>query len=215
MATVATRIRPADNGRRMTLEEFREAETEEGYRYELARGVLEVTLVPGNRHGQVVSNLYTCIAIYHLAHPGFILRYGGGEEYRVWLPGLVSGRNPDLGISLLGQPKRLIRQGVPALVAEVVSARSADRDYRVKREEYLAYGLLEYWIADFAARRFTLLTRDGDVWQERVIKDDQAIPSLVLPGLATTVSDLWTNLDFYEDEEADEADIMDEDQPAG
>ncbi len=163
MATIATRIGPADNGRPMTLEAFREAEVEEGYRYELARGVLEVTHVPGNRHGQVVSNLYTSIASYHLAHPGVILRYGGGSEFRLWLPGLVSGRDPDLGVLLAGAPKRHRQLGIPSLVAEVVSARSGDRDYRVKREEYLAYGLLEYWIVDLAARRFTLLIRDGDV----------------------------------------------------
>ena len=48
MATVnAIRIGPADHGRKMTLEEFREAEEEGGYCYELARGVLEVTYVPG------------------------------------------------------------------------------------------------------------------------------------------------------------------------
>ena len=37
MATVTTplRIRPADHGCPMTLEEFLEAEVEEGYRYEL------------------------------------------------------------------------------------------------------------------------------------------------------------------------------------
>ena len=63
MATVASpvQIGPADNGRRMTLEEFTEAEVEEGYRYELARGVLEVTEVPNDDHGQVVWNLYRLI----------------------------------------------------------------------------------------------------------------------------------------------------------
>ncbi len=204
MATVTTRITPADNGRRMTLEEFQEAETEEGYRYELARGVIEVTKVPGDRHGTVVSNLYTGVAIYRHTHPGVIHRFGGGSEYRLWLPGLVSGRNPDLGVSLVGQSKHFRRQGIPALVAEVVSARSGDRDYRVKREEYLAYGLLEYWIVDFLGRRFTLLTRNGDVWREQIIPDERAIPSVVLPGLATTVADLWANLDRYEGEEEDE-----------
>ena len=56
MATVAApvRIGPADNGRTMTLDEFREADVEEGYRYELARGVLEVTEVPDDYHGQVI-----------------------------------------------------------------------------------------------------------------------------------------------------------------
>ena len=47
MATVTTplRIGPADRGRTMTLEEFLDADVEEGYRYELARGVLEVNQV--------------------------------------------------------------------------------------------------------------------------------------------------------------------------
>ena len=45
MATVTTplRIGLADHGRAMTLDEFEEAGFEEGYRYELARGVLEVS----------------------------------------------------------------------------------------------------------------------------------------------------------------------------
>ena len=48
MATVAPpkTIGLADRGRAMTLEEFLEAEETEGYRYELARGVLEVSEVP-------------------------------------------------------------------------------------------------------------------------------------------------------------------------
>ena len=49
MATTTIRIGPADHGRTMTLEEFREADEEPGYRYELARGVLEVTEVPNDR----------------------------------------------------------------------------------------------------------------------------------------------------------------------
>jgi len=53
MATVNLRIGPADNGRRMTLDEFREAEEQPGYLYELARGVLEVTEVPGDDHGKI------------------------------------------------------------------------------------------------------------------------------------------------------------------
>jgi hypothetical protein len=44
MAAVTLRIGPADNGRTVTLEEFREAEEKSGYLYELARGVPEVTL---------------------------------------------------------------------------------------------------------------------------------------------------------------------------
>ena len=40
MSTVAAiRIGPADNGRSMTLEEFMEAEVEEGFRYEFVRSL--------------------------------------------------------------------------------------------------------------------------------------------------------------------------------
>jgi hypothetical protein len=64
MATVAPplRIGPADHGRMITLEEFREAEELDGYRYELARGVLEVTDVPDDPHGMVVCNITRSMA---------------------------------------------------------------------------------------------------------------------------------------------------------
>ncbi len=66
MSTVASSIRigPADHGRLMTLDEFLEAEEEQGYRYELARGVLEATQVPNDTHGLIVWTLLTAIAVY-------------------------------------------------------------------------------------------------------------------------------------------------------
>jgi hypothetical protein len=84
MATVATllRIGPADHGRTMTLEEFLEAEVEEGHRYELARRVLEVTQVPNDPHGVVVCNLDRATSRYDEQHPGVIYRFGGGRSRR-------------------------------------------------------------------------------------------------------------------------------------
>ncbi len=201
MATITTRIGPLDNGRAMTIDEFLEAEEELGYRYELARGVLEVSEVPDDPHGQVVSNLYKMAFQFDLAQPGRILRVGGGNEFRLWLPGMVSGRNPDLAIVLRGSTEDYRGRRIPVLVAEVVSESSVDRDYRAKREEYLAYGILEYWIIDLKLRKLTLLIRNGDVWVERPFVEGQPIPSLVLPGLTATVSDLWTSLDEYDSED--------------
>jgi len=124
MATAATprTIGLADRGRTMTLDEFLNAEETEGYRYELARGVLEVAEVPDDPHGVVVCNV-------------------------------------------------------------------------IKREEYLAYGLLEYWIVDPLQQQVTVLTRRGDAWDEVVLRDQQVIKSLVLPGLATTVAELWIDVE--------------------
>jgi Uma2 family endonuclease len=207
MATVTTPllIGPADHGRSMTLEEFLDADVVEGYRYELGRGVLEASEVPDDAHFQVVSNLYTAIGRYDRDHPGIILRFGGGNELQLVLPGLISGRNPDLGAVLRGAPRDWRGRRLPAWVAEVVSRGSVERDYRTKREEYLAYGLLEYWIVDPIARKVTVLTRRGDTWAEAVFRDDQVIVSLVSSGFATTVAELWVDVEDVAGDDADEA----------
>jgi Uma2 family endonuclease len=168
MATVTSTIKigPADHGRLMTLEEFLEAEVEEGYRYELARGVLEVTHVPNDPHGFTVWAILRFIALYDASHPRVIGRAGGGSEFRFWLPGMISGRNPDVFVVLRGTPK----------------------DWR------------EYWIVDPLAKTVTVLIRDGDSWVEQVYREDQQAVSLVLPGLAIRLPDLWPDV---EDEQAD------------
>ena len=66
-----------------------------------------------------------------------------------------------------------------------------DRDYIIKRAEYLAYGLWEYWIVDPETETVTVLVRDGDVWVEQVYREDQQAPSMVLPGFTIRVADLW------------------------
>jgi Uma2 family endonuclease len=206
MATVTTplRIGPADRGRAMTLDEFLDADIEEGYRYELARGVLEVNQVANDPHFQVVTNLYRATGRHDREHPGIILRYGGGNELQLVMPGLISGRNPDLGVVLRNAPRDWRGRRQPALAAEVVSRGSVARDYVTKREEYLAYGLLEYWIVDPFERKVTVLTRHGDTWSEAVFRDDQVIASLVLPGFATTVAELWSDIEENDDDAADD-----------
>jgi Uma2 family endonuclease len=209
MATVTTplRIGPADHGRTMTLQEFLDADVVEGYRYELARGVLEVNQVANDPHRQVVSNLYYAVGHYHRTHPGRILAFGGGNEFQLITPELASGRNPDLGVVLRGTPKDSRGRRQPALAGEVVSRGSVERDYVTKREEYLAFRLDEYWIVDPLERKVTVLTRRGDTWSEAVFRDDQVIVSLVLPGFATTVAELWVDVEDGEDEEAADAGV--------
>jgi Uma2 family endonuclease len=199
MATIVTslRIGPADRGRTMTLEQFMDAEVEEGYRYELARGVLEVSEVPDDPHGVIVWIILQLIARYTQEHPGVIHRAGGGSEFRLWLPAMISGRNPDVAVALSRTPKDRRGRRPPSLVFEVVSegAEAHDRDYQAKRAEYLAYGLREYWIVDPQAQTVTVLVRDGDAWVEQTYREDQQAVSLVLPGFTVQVSDLWVEGD--------------------
>ncbi len=202
--TSALRIGPADHGRLMTLDEFLDAEETPGYRYELARGVLEVTEVPNDPHGQVVANLYRMIARHDVEHPRRIQRFGGAGEFRLWLPGMISGRNPDVAVILRGAPKDYRGRRIPALAIEVVSRGGEARDYETKRQEYLAYGLAEYWVVDPNAKSVTVLTRRGDVWAEKIFKDEQQLESLVLEGLRGTVAELWIDAQDETDDQDNE-----------
>ena len=87
----------------------------------------------------------------------------------------------------------------PVLAFEVVSKGGEARDYQVKREEYLAFGLREYWIVDPMARRVTVLIRDGDAWIERVFQGEQAAEGLVLPGFALPLAELWVEEELGDD----------------
>ena len=148
MPVVKLRIGPADHGRAMTLEEFRRAEEQPGYLYELARGVLEVGEVPDDDHGQVVDNVHEAISRYRRRHRGRIRRIAHGSDVRPVIPELKSDRHPDLGIIFRTGP--INARGRQEWVCEVVSpgARARRRDYQQRSEEYLALGVREYWIVD-------------------------------------------------------------------
>lgn len=83
--------------------------------------------------------------------------------------------------------------GPPSLAIEVVSEghEARTRDYVTKREEYLAYGLREYWIIDRFEQKVIVLRRRGDTWDERVFGPGQTAEGLVLPGFTVPVDDLW------------------------
>jgi Uma2 family endonuclease len=66
------RIGPADHGRRMSLDEFIKADFQEGWLYELARGVVEATQIPGFWHGQIVLRIASLFIRYDERHPGII-----------------------------------------------------------------------------------------------------------------------------------------------
>jgi Uma2 family endonuclease len=205
MATVNLRIGPTDNGRRMTLEEFQEAEEQPGFLYELARGVLEVTEVPGDDHGQIVDNLHEALSEYRREHPGLIRRIGHGSDIRLILPELELDRHPDLAVVFRNFTRMYRDRQRPDLVIEVVShgRRAKIRDYEEKREEYLDLGIREYWIVDPEERQVTILNRTEDQgqvsWSECIFAGVELIKSALLPGFQAAVSDLWFDLNQNEE----------------
>ncbi len=183
---VKTRIGPADHGRHMPLEDFAQAEGEPGYLYELARGVIEVVDLPDLPHGRMIKEIGRQITFYDADHPGVIHYWGGGSEAGMQLYGMQSERHPDISIYLARPPNQESPwdEWVPDIVIEVVSASSRARDYRDKREEYLAAGVREYWILDRRRGAMLALCRAGDAWTEQQLPTDGVYQTNLLPDFA-------------------------------
>ena len=195
MATATRRvIGPALHGKRMSFKTFIQSSFEDGWLYELARGIIDVTEVPGpSPHGRVVRRLARLLILYDDNHPGVISYAAGGGECRLRLPGMQSDRHPDQAVYLSPQPAgaQVWTRWCPDLVVEVVSKGGKTRDYVEKREEYLRLGVREYWILDPATRKMLVLTRAGDTWKETKVAAHRTHRTHLLPGLEVVPDDLF------------------------
>jgi Uma2 family endonuclease len=192
-ATLPTLIGPSDHGRRMSLAAFIRADFEEGWLYELARGVVDVTEVPGIPHARIVQRLNRLFVQYELRHPGVIDLQAGGGECRIRTPGFQSDRHPDQAIYLTPPPAagpNIWTRWIPDLVVEVVSKGGEKRDYEEKAEEYLRAGVREYWVVDPFQRRVLIHQRVGDTWARKSVAEPAGFRTGLLPGLTVNVGAL-------------------------
>ena len=180
------RVGPGDHGRRMSLDDFDRAEGREGYRYELNKGVIEVTDVPHPKHLAQLQEIRDQLVGYKLKHPGLIHSISGSNEAKLLIGSSQSERHPDLSVYLTAPPDSPDVWSIwrPEIVVEVVSERSAKRDYEEKPAEYLEFGVDEYWIVDRAKQRMTALTRWRGQWREQVVKPSKKYLTRHLPGFA-------------------------------
>src|SRR5262249_30848556 len=157
----AITIGPRDHGRRMSLDDFDRAHGRDGYNYELSRGVVTVVDVPNPKHFLQVGASRQQFAAYQLSHPDQIHSIGGSGECKPLIAGLESERHSDL-LSYKPPPphgKNVWANWVPAIAIEFISAGSEYRDYFEKREEYLLFGVREYWIVDSSRQEMLVLRR--------------------------------------------------------
>ncbi len=192
MATITRQIGPADHGQPLTLDEFIHADFEDGWLYELARGVIVVTEVPGINHGRIVGRLIEMFVVYGLNHPGVINYRASGSECRLRLPGMQSDRHPDQAVYLvpLLRDDLLGPAGSPQIVVEVVSKGGEDRDHVESAKSTFASASSEYWILDPAQQRILVLRRAGDTWEETVVAAGTTYRTHLLPGLEVRPDDL-------------------------
>ncbi len=167
---------------------------EDGNRYEVIRGFLYVSPAPTTDHQFSAFELGFQIS-------AFVRANGLGRvymaPYEVNLPfGITSPVQPDVLFFQKGnEPQKGTGrfEGVPDLIAEVLSPGTRSRDRTLKLEAYEEAGVPEYWLVDpdtqtvevYAlgkGKGYTKLVRGGagdEVW------------SSVLPGFRVTVADLF------------------------
>jgi Uma2 family endonuclease len=193
MLKTAIRVGPADHGKRMSLADFDHAEVQEGYLYELGRGVIVVSDVPGRRHLFQVADLRLQLSAYQLKNPRRIYVMAAGSECKLLLWDFESERHPDLSIYLRPPPEGedFWSTWVPEIVIEVVSASSVQRDYQEKLEEYLAFGIREYWIVDADQQRMLVLRRWGRRWRETEVRPPDVYKTRLLPGFELDVAAIF------------------------
>ncbi len=114
-----------------------------------------------------------------------------GNECKLTIAALGSERHPDLAVYLTPPPEEedddFWMRWVPEIVVEVVSASSRKRDYEEKPEEYLRFGVKEYWIVDGDIRTLTVLRRSRARWIETKVSPPEIHRTRLLPGLAFSI----------------------------
>jgi Uma2 family endonuclease len=197
MPRTATIITPADDGRRMTLAEFENADTQNGAIYELGRGIIVMMNVPGLKHFAQVNVIRRQLAVYEIANPSAIYGIASGSDCKLLITSLESERHPDIAVYKTPPPSgpNHWSRWIPELVIEVVSPRGEERDYVEKREEYLRAGVHEYWIFDGDRREFMVLTRIGEQWAERRVRPPEKYASTALSGFEVNCAAVFAAAD--------------------
>jgi Uma2 family endonuclease len=104
-------------------------------------------------------------------------------------------REPDVMYFKPGRYKDLRRPPKGAdLVMEITSPgdENRERDFRIKRGEYAAAGIAEYWIVDPEERTITVLTLSGKRYRQHgKFAVGSEATSVLLPGFAVTVANVF------------------------
>ena len=177
------RLGVADHGRKLSREEFAEAQYDEPWRYERVNGKLVVMAPAGPDHQRPNNRIRDFLGAYSLAHPE-IVEYVFSEAW-IYTSKEID-RIADIGVFLLASQEKGTGPGrAPDLVYETVSGGGEDRkrDYVDKRAEYLRIGVQEYVIIDRFEHRLTVLRRRRGRFTESELGRGDVYTSPLLPGL--------------------------------
>jgi Uma2 family endonuclease len=166
---------------------------DDGQRYEVIRGFLYVTAAPTYKHQYVAGRFNRQVDAFVEDHRlGVVLM----APFDILLPfGIGTPVEPDVVFFRAGnEPHWEAKnfQGVPDLVAEVLSPKTRHRDQKVKLEAYRDAGVPEYWMLDPDARRVVVLALRERTYTELCRGGiGEEVWSSVLPGFRLKVVSLF------------------------
>ncbi len=166
-------------------------------RYEVIDGELYMTPSPNTRHQRTVGNLYLAIGHFLVAH-----RHRLGEVFISPIDVIFSRIplqyvEPDLVFISKAHSAIVTEQniqGVPDLIAEVLSPGTERRDRREKYSLYERFGVPEYWIVDPESESVQVFRlADGRYSAPMELHRKDVLESPHLPGLSIPLSDVFSS----------------------
>ena len=166
---------------------------DDGYRHELAAGILVAEPVPAHRHDRIRRRLERALE-------EFVERNALGEVFGE--AGYLLARDPDTvrgpdlsfvaAVRLAGFDDRRFFPGAPDLAVEILSPSNRPSDMHAKVADYLAAGTRLVWIVDPERR---IVTEHRTLLAPRRLGPADALDGGgVLPGFAMQVEELFRNL---------------------
>lgn len=177
---------------RMTEEEYDHWRDEE-WTGEWVDGEVELMSPVGNRQSQL-QVWFTVVLGSLIVHRQ--LGELRGPDFPIRIPRPRRRRIPDL-LFVAAARASLLKptycDGPPDLALEIVAPESTSRDYRVKYQEYEAFGIREYWIVDPQAEIVEAAALDPQGLYQPILLIDGAITSAVVSGWSIKPEWLWTD----------------------
>jgi len=166
-------------------------------RYEVINGVLIVTPPVGAAEADPNDDLGHLLRTYQETHPQGAIIDSTMPERTV--PGTPQRRRADrviwTGLGRVPDPDN----DIPSIVIEFVSQKRSDslRDYELKRDEYLAAGVQQYWIIDRFRRIMTVYRKGIAGPTFEIVAEGQTYQTDLLPGFVLPLSRLLAKADQW------------------
>ncbi len=190
--------------KRMTLEEFWEWDSGDDRRYELIDGVPVAMSYPQRRHRRIVANTTRRVATALDHRPPCAAEAEAGiisptRENTFYVA--------DLAVSCAEARPDQVETVDPILIVEVLSPTTETHDRKVKLVEYRKIPSVKEILLVDSSRLYCEVHRrlEGDQWLTELVVDLSAEVKLESIGAALSLTEIYANVIFDEDEPEGEA----------